>query len=150
MKATLKQLLMQSPASYVERANCFNAVQLFWKDSTVQEFVGAEDFIEYIEKSFYQIPLDIPLLAGDVSIVWSRNSLDLPHGQIDVNQLVKKQPGYPFGLIIEHAYCHLEDGRVFQKPNPNLTGFYEVIAEDKALAPYTQLQGYEVTRHRRF
>lgn len=74
---------------------------------------------------------------------------DLPQGTINLNQLLKKQAGYPFGLVIEHAYCLLEDGKVFQKPNPKLNGLYEVITKAAALAPYVNLQGYELTRHRR-
>ncbi len=130
MTAIVNTLLAQSADSYVEKANCFNAVQLYFNDTILQKFVGSEEFVEYIGKYFSQLSSSTPYLVDDVSIVWSRSSLDLRQGKININQLLEKQAGYPFGLIIEHAYCVLEDGRVFQKPNPKLNGLYEVITED--------------------
>lgn len=77
------------------KANCFNAVELYWQD------------------------------------------------------LLLKHPGYPFGLIIEHAFVELDEERVFHKPDPKPSSRYEVIQRGEALLPYLKSVGYELTRHRR-
>ena len=130
-------------------SNCFNAVQLFWKDTIAQGFLGPEEFVGYINTHFYQIELSTQQELGDVSIIWSRNSTALPIGKIRTAKLLKDNPGYPFGLIIEHAYTAINDQEVFQKRNPTPTGPYEVILENEAFAPYLKRPGFEITKHRR-
>lgn len=148
-KTRLNKLLSQPLSDYIQKANCFNAVQLYWNDSAEQKFTGPEEFVAYIEKNFSQIPQAREAQAGDVVIVWSRSSNILVHGQISLEQMSNKAKGYPFGLIIEHAYCCIEGSHVFQKRDPHVTSRYEIISEAEALAAYTQKQGYELTRHRR-
>jgi hypothetical protein len=95
------------------RANCFNAVQLFHSHSDEASFVGPEEFVAYLFKEFIQLPSHTVLKIGDVSVVWSRSSDFLPLGQIDVSHLYKRFEGYPFGLVIEHAFVILKGDSVF-------------------------------------
>lgn len=142
-------VILNENLSSTERANCFNAVELFWSDSQLQRFVGPEEFISYISKKFIQISLSDDLMQGDVTIVWSRNSLQLPLGQIFVEELLKKREGYPFGLIIEHSFVSVDSKIIFEKTDPKPSTLYRIISKKEALAPYQSLNGYELTRHRR-
>ncbi len=131
------------------QANCFNAVQLFWEDTDKQVFVGSEEFIVYMAKHFTQVRTSETGQYADVIIVWSRNESSLPIGKINLNDLILKRQGYPFGLIIEHAFVIIENGNIFQKPDPKSLGLYQIIFESEALSPYLKINGYEITRHRR-
>lgn len=131
------------------RANCFNAVQLFYGDSDQLTFVGPEDFVSYIQNHFRQLSEQETQESNDVSIVWSRNSDILHVGQICVEYIRRERVGYPFGLIIEHSFVYLKDGVVFQKRDPTSLGPYETVSEESALSPYLLRNGLEITRHRR-
>ncbi len=137
------------PAISDLRANCFNAVQLYWNDANHPIFLGPEAFVAYIESHFLQIDLHIHLEVGDVSIVWSRNSDVLPVGQIQIVNLLNKPEGYPFGLVVEHSYICTNENQVFHKIDLTPEGPYEIVPENLALKPYTGVRGFEITRHRR-
>jgi hypothetical protein len=142
----MKNLLNE--VKIIHSANCFNAIQLYWKDALVPAFLGPEEFASYLQTSFTQIQNDESKL-GDVFVVWSRSSKDLPVGEIQIDRLKKNILGYPYGLIIEHAFVQIEDGYVYQKRDATKEGPYEKILKDAALKPYLNLSGYELTRHRR-
>ncbi len=132
------------------RANCFNAVQLYWQDIRMASYLGPEDFVRYLEEHFIQLQSTREVFAGDVTVVWSRTSDALENRQIKTDHLIEKAEGYPFGLVIEHAYTHVSPTTfVFQKRDPSADGPYEVVAEREALAPYRGRGGFELTRHRR-
>ena len=131
------------------RANCFNAVLFIWGDQHEAQFVGPEEFVRAIQNHFLQIPLNDPMQTGDVTIIWSRTSDILPTGHIQMDQLKKDQPGYPFGLVIEHAFTYLDENQIFQKKDPSENGPYEIISNDEAIQPYRTCNGFEITRHRR-
>lgn len=153
LKPFVKELLTLKtplPKKLVEqRANCFNAVQIYWSDCKEASFLGPEEFVSYIQQNFSQISLNASIQCGDVSIVWSRSSTVLPVGQIAIDSLLKKKEGYPFGLIIEHAFVSITANKVFQKQDPTANGPYKILDENSALEPYRNLEGFEVTRHRR-
>jgi hypothetical protein len=131
------------------RANCFNAVELYWQDSKSQKCTGPQEFVEYVSRNFQQIDLGEPLLRGDVSVVWSRSDFRLPLGKIELEALASKREGYPFGLIIEHSVVHLDEDRIFHKPDPQSSSAYQVTTLTQSLSPYSMLKGFELTRHRR-
>jgi len=131
------------------RANCFNAIQLYWNDTADLHFVGPEEFLTYIKFHFTQIKVSLPQQAGDVAVIWSRSSDLLPVGSIRIEELQKERQGYPFGLIIEHSFVIIGNELVFQKRDPSLIGPYESVPGQIALKPYFNLNGFEVTRHRR-
>lgn len=129
------------------QANCFNAVRMYFGDASELGFFGPEEFIAYMNEKFQQVDGDIEL--RDVTIIWSRNDLTLPLGEIRLTRLDRNAANYPFGLVIEHAFVHLEENRVFQKRDPSAAGPFEIVPYHHALVPYLDQQGFEVTRHRR-
>lgn len=133
----------------IDRANCFNAVELYQQDSDVQKFTGPQEFVEYIAKKFKQVSLEEEFNIGDISIIWSRNSFQLAPGQIDINALAGKCDGYPFGLIIEHSFVHLQKNQIFHKPDPKSSSEYQATSIEEAISPYEALKGFELTRYRR-
>ena len=149
IKELLKKKTSLSNGLQESRANCFNAVQLYFEDSQLPQFCGPEDYISYISRHFLQINLSQQNKIDDVVIVWSRSSDKLPHGEIRVEDLKKEKQGYPFGLVIEHSYVVLGEGKVFQKLNPKPSGCYSILCEESALMPYKDLKGFERTLHRR-
>ena len=126
----LLQLSLPLPTEIAEaRANCFNAIQYYWFDTEELKFVGPEDFVAHLNRHFEQIAQSDERVSGDVWTVWSRTSDDLPVGTIRLDQLVKKEPGYPFGLVVEHALVVLDDEIAFQKRDPSKNGPYELVAQ---------------------
>ncbi len=132
------------------RANCFNGVQIFWREAERLGFVGPEEFVVYLNSKFTQI-MDFGVVpwAGDVEVIWSRTSNVVPIGAIRVADLVAEREGYPFGLVIEHAFVVLENGLCFQKRDPTEDGPYELVSRGEALSAYLGRPGFEVTQHRR-
>jgi hypothetical protein len=130
------------------RANCFNAVELYHGHSDKVQFTGAESFVSYLFTKFMQINSQETSVVGDVSVVWSRTSDFLPIGKIDIGHLVERRSGYPFGLVIEHAFVSRDADLVFQKRDPSALGRYEIISMRNALEPYQKSDGLEITRHR--
>lgn len=131
------------------RANCFNAVQLYWKDAKDPAFTGPEEFISYMEANFRQFLGDEKTILPGVTIVWSRSSTALPVGQIKTEVLKRREQGYPFGLLIEHAFVVVDRQTVFQKRDPTENGPYELISLKEALQPYQDAVGFETTQHQR-
>ncbi|MBX2989180.1 MAG: hypothetical protein KF802_14925 [Bdellovibrionaceae bacterium] len=132
-----------------KRANCFQAVRLYFEEHLRPEFLGPAEFVAYLQKEFTQLQARDQVLADDVMVIWSRGLMELPLGEIRIDRLRPEVPGYPFGLVIEHALVWLEDGWVFQKRNPSAQGPYEIVNIAEALAPYRERYGFEVTVHRR-
>jgi hypothetical protein len=133
-------------ASELTDSNCFSAVQRFFDKNTRPSYLGPQDFVNYLNSNFIQIdqPRDF-----DVTVVWSRSEDKLPIGEIRTQRLSKEVPGYPFGLVIEHAFVNLESGRVFQKKDRATQAPYEEISTNEALLPYLERQGFELTHHRK-
>ena len=71
----------------------------------------------------------------------------MPQGAIRIEELAQRRPGFPFGLILEHSFVHIDEHTVFQKADPKPSSAIELLAAAKALEPYTGLNGYELTRH---
>jgi hypothetical protein len=132
-----------------ELANCFNAVQVYLGFAKGPELLGPEEFVSFIQEKFKQLSAEDSVQPHDVSIIWSRSSDVLPVGKIHVSELRKEAEGYPFGLVIEHAFVQTDEELVFQKRDPTPEGPYEMLSEESALAPYQDRFGFEVTRHRR-
>lgn len=131
------------------RANCFNAVQFFWSDQTALKFTSPTEFVTYIDLNFRQITTEEKQICLDVAIIWSRSENLLPRGSIRIDALNRRDPGYPFGLVIEHAFVLQDENRVFQKRDPSEKGGYEQVTYEEALQPYFNLKGFEITFHRR-
>lgn len=128
--------------------NCFNAVQLYFQETKTAQFLGPAEFVSYLASQFQQVPLNENDRFQDVFVVWSRSDESLPIGDINLLSLEKRESGYPFGLVIEHAFVLIEDGSVFQKRDPTSASAHEIISRELALSPYLSRNGYEVTKHR--
>ena len=102
----------------------------------------------YLQNSFVQVLLGVPQ-PDDIHVIWSRNSADFPIGQINIERLKKNRHGYPFGLVLEHAFVLITPSEVFQKLNPEPTGPYQIVSWDEAVRPYQAASGFEITAHRR-
>jgi hypothetical protein len=135
---------LNNKLNHQSRANCFNAVQLYWRNSKEQRFTGPQEFVEYIAKNFKQVKLEQSHSCGDVSIVWSRRDWQLPLEKIDLTELAEKREGYPFELVIEHSFVHLSEGQIFQKPDPKFSSKYQAASFVGAISPYKKLNGFEL------
>ncbi len=153
MKPHIQKLLdLQLPlpsAISDARANCFNAVELFWEDESQPKFSAPQDFVTYLAKSFLQTSNEVERWPLDVAVVWSRSANVLKFGEIKIESISRRDSGYPFGLVIEHSFVQLDETTVFQKRDPSATGGYELVSLEQALRPYIGAVGFEVTHHRR-
>lgn len=145
MKSTFDSLLQKFSAKFRGKKpklpNCFNAVQYYWNDSESLRHMEPGEFAAYIKNNFAQIDLNSIPLTGDVEIVWSRTSEEIPTGSIRID-------GPYDGLVVEHAFVNIDGTSIFQKADPRLESPYEVISRDEALSSYVDKGGFEVTRHR--
>lgn len=132
-----------------KKPNCFNAIQLYYSDIDTPIFLGPEDFVLYMQRNFRQLEKEPTLTSEHVVIIWSRSSDVLQKGKIELNNLIKENKGYPFGLIIEHAFIVVSEDKIFQKRDPSPDSPYEMISMKKAIEPYLKLKGFELTWHER-
>jgi hypothetical protein len=147
--AELESLPFPFPTNWKDnRANCFNAVLVFWGRESSLRFCGPEQFVTELRSHTHQVNASDARSRGDVAVVWSRSADSLPLGHIDITRLRAEAVGYPFGLVIEHAFIYLSENSVFQKRDPTAIGPYEIINPVEALRPYTNRRGVEVTFHR--
>lgn len=128
--------------------NCFNAVQLYFQETKVPQFLGPAEFVSYLASKFQQVQFNEADKFEDVFVIWSRSDDSLPIGEIKILSLEARESGYPFGLVLEHAFVLLEDDSVFQKRDPTAESAHEIISRESALAPYLSRWGFEVTKHR--
>jgi hypothetical protein len=96
----------------------------------------AKNFIQVKDENFFTLTL-----------IWSRTSSMLPMGEIRIDELVKRLPGFPYGLILEHSFVQIDRDKVFQKPDPKPTSKIEIIPLAKAIEPYIGIKGFELTHH---
>jgi len=129
--------------------NCFNAVQRVLSDSEEITFLGPEEFVKYIQEKSRQFPIGTDRKSGDISVIWSRSSNVLKIGEIRIEELRKDRDGYPFGLIIEHAFIYMDSHRIFQKRDRTAEGPYEILEAEQAIEPYRSRAGLEITLHRK-
>lgn len=136
-------------SALLKRANCFNAVKFFFGDTNELTFLGPEEYVTYLGERFKQVNLICPKQKHDVIVVWSRTADSFPIGEIKISNLKKSDESYPFGLVIEHSFVRTKEELIFQKRDPSNRGPYELLKEQVALQPYSNLNGYELTLHRK-
>lgn len=129
--------------------NCFNAVQLYFEETKTPQFLGPAEFVSYLASKFQQILFHESAKFEDVLVIWSRSDDSLPVGDINLLGLEKRESGYPFGLVLEHAFVLLEDDFVFHKRDLTAASAHEIVPRELAVAPYLRQNGFEVTKHRR-
>lgn len=129
--------------SFEHRVNCFCVSEFFFRETAFRQ-TTADEMLDFVAQSFHQVS-DGP--SPILNLVWSRSSFQLPVGGIQVAELVKRPPGFPLGLILEHSFVRIDHEMVFQKADPTTASKIEVLPLSEALKPYTGLAGFEITRH---
>lgn len=128
--------------SFSHRVNCFCISEFFFRDTPFRHST-ADEFINFAAKNFEQVESrNTPLLI----LVWSRSSFEIPIGEIKIKELVKRNLGFPFGLVLEHSFVQIDENLVFQKADPTTNSKVELTSYAKALAPYQNLKGFEITK----
>ena len=129
--------------SFPHKVNCFCISEFFFHHTELRNKT-ADEMLNFVATHFQQVDEALP---NTMILIWSRSSHELPLGQIRIEDLAKRPPGFPFGLVLEHSFVQIENGMVFQKADPSLTSKVETIPLAKAIEPYAQLSGFEITRH---
>lgn len=126
-----------------QKVNCFCVSEFFYRDTQFRNS-SADEMLDFVAKNFQQVHEDSPNI---LMLIWSRSSLEVPIGQIQVHELAKRSPGFPFGLILEHSFVKLNENTAFQKADPKLTSKIELASVIEAIEPCSSLNGFEITRH---
>lgn len=130
-------------ATFTKQVNCFCVAKNFFVEGDWKS-LSADEMLNFTHLAFQQVYMpQFPCLK----LIWSRTNNILPPGGIEIDELVKRKDGFPFGLILEHSFVQLDQKFVYQKPDPLLTSSIEVISIDEAITPYQGKMGFEITRH---
>jgi len=142
--ALLSQRVKESVGrTFEKKVNCFCISEFFYLETQFRHS-SADEMLDFVANNFRQTKEDGPNV---LTLIWSRSSLELPIGQIQVHELAKRQVGFPFGLILEHSFVQIDETTVFQKADPTKVSKIEITPLTKALNPYLHLKGFELTRH---
>lgn len=123
--------------------NCFSVSEFYFRDSPLQK-LSADEMLNFVAENFRQVSKGGP---RTLALIWSRSSFEIPVGGIEVQKLSNRSEGFPFGLVLEHSFVQIDDENVIQKADPSLISKIEIIPAVKAMGPYVNLQGFEVTWH---
>ncbi len=126
-----------------QKVNCFCISEFFYRETHFRHS-SADEMLDFVAKNFQQVREDGPNI---LILIWSRSSLELPIGQIQIHELAKRPPGFPFGLILEHSFVKINENTAFQKADPKLTSTIELVSVIEAIGPHSSLKGFEITRH---
>lgn len=129
--------------TFDQKVNCFCISEFFYRDTQFRH-TSADQMLDFVAKYFQQVQEDSPNI---IILVWSRSSLQSTVGKIQVQELAKRPPGFPFGLVLEHSFVRLNKTTVFQKADPKLSSKIELVSFEEAIKPYSSLNGFEITRH---
>ena len=125
------------------KVNCFCISELYFRETHLRH-ASADEMLNFVSDYFVQVEKSQP---EALALIWSRTTLDLPLGKINVNELAKRTSGFPFGLVLEHSFVQLNQTEALHKPNPNLNSKVEILPLAQAIEPYLQLFGFEITWH---
>ncbi len=129
--------------SFDFKVNCFCISEFFYRPTNLRH-MKADEMLEFVSQNFDQITQPQNLSLG---LVWSRQTFEIPVGKINIQSLSNKSVGFPFGLVLEHSFVHMSSGMAYQKRDPTLASSVELVSMTRALAPYVNLLGYEVSFH---
>ena len=125
------------------KVNCFSVSQFYFRDKPLG-YATADEMLDFVAQNFEQVKAPT---ADTLTLVWSRSTPYSVMDKISVRELANRKPGFPFGLVLEHSFVHIDEQTVYQKADPNLGSRIELISLTAALAPYVCLEGFEVTHH---
>lgn len=129
--------------TFDQKVNCFCISEFFYRDTQFRHS-SADEMLAFVAKNFQQAQEDSPNV---LILVWSRSAFELTIGKIQVHELAKRLPGFPFGLILEHSFVKVNETTAFQKADPKPTSKIELVSASEAIEPYSSLSGFELTRH---
>lgn len=129
--------------TFKEEVNCFCISEFFYRETQFRHS-SADEMLDFVTSNFRQTKEDGPNI---LTLIWSRSSLELSIGQIQVHELAKRQVGFPFGLILEHSFVQIDETSAFHKADPTNASKIELTPLTKVLTPYLHLKGFELTRH---
>ena len=132
-----------------EASNCINAAFNFSSSQPVFTPYTTMDFLEVIRSDFLQFQSRDELRSGDLVVFWSRFSDDWKDRAILVTDLIKEDPGFPFGLVFDHVAVYVGEDCLYHKPDPNLESRYQINHWDDVVGFSEVVNGFELTFHRR-
>ncbi len=115
------------------RINCFTTVISYFNDQLQNGKTTAQEMLDWLQANTTQV-----LVPSETSIVifWSSSDVSVSPDLIDINILKRDSPGYPFGLVMEHAAVFISKEEVFQKASPKDEDGFEVVHYSKILSAY--------------
>ncbi|MGE0762992.1 MAG: hypothetical protein AB7N80_06920 [Bdellovibrionales bacterium] len=143
--------LGQSQADWggLERANCINAAFNFHNEAPRSAPYSTMEFLDRIQAEFRQIQSDAMFQFGDLVVIWSRVGGAWDDKTIDVHQINKNDPDFPYGLVFDHVMVRLTEDLVFHKPDPVLESRYQIDFLNSVVILNVGNRGFELTFHRR-
>lgn len=126
MKAIVSEIVGQKASdlnpSY--KINCFTTVISYFKNQTIDGLTSAQAMLEWLQSHTNQV---LAFNSDTIVVVWSTSNQSLSPDKVEVSKMLKSSPGYPFGLVMEHAAVFLNQEDVFQKASPKDSDPFEII-----------------------
>ena len=118
----------------------------FFEKTLAKEYCGPGKFVNWLQENFEQIEEQEERC---VAVIWTRSKSN-SYSKIKISDLKSKKSGYPFDLVIEHAFVLLDGYKIFQKRDPLPTSEDEETSFYEGISPYKNKLGFEITYHRLF
>lgn len=126
------------------KINCFTTVISFFEGQLRDGKTSAQEMLDWLRSQTGQAHNVTP---KTVAVVWSSSNPQLSPEKIFISELDKNKEGYPFGLVMEHAFIFLSQDEVFQKASPSDEHRFEIVTVNEALREYQRLNWHRVTLH---
>ncbi len=132
-----------------ERSNCINAAFNYHDVNPHWETYSTTEFLDRIQNEYFQISPEEDAKRGDLIALWSRTGGSWDHRKIDVHEMDRSAPDFPYGLVFDHVAVRLDENLVFHKPDPTLESRYQIELLEAIKVVTAQQPGFEVTLHRK-
>lgn len=106
------------------KLNCFSTSVSYFRNEIINGCMTAEEMLKWLQDNTYQVEKPE---AFSIAVVWFSSDVSKSPNAVRVNELLKTNSGYPFGLIMEHAAIFINDFDVFQKASPKDEDPFEIV-----------------------
>jgi hypothetical protein len=125
--------------------NCFALVKCYCDGELKNGVLSAQEFLEWLQANTAQV--DEPK-ADDLFVVWIDGEHPTTMPEVRIAELLREKPGYPFGLIMEHAGVLVSSYEIFHKASPRDEDPFLISDFKKILKQYQFLKWHKITFHR--
>jgi hypothetical protein len=129
------------------KINCFSTVIAYFNNEIRDGSTSAQRMLEWLNEHTTQVNA---IGKETIVVIWSSSNPVISPNEVLIAELARKETGYPFGLIMEHAAVFLSPQEVFQKASPKDEDRFEILEYKTMLRQHEmRLPWMRITLHMR-